>query len=425
MINVYDIGYVLAVTITAPVWLLVPKARRKVSEAWENRMGRVEPRMGSGPAILVHAVSVGEVNATRDFVRRLRETGPAGLHIVLTTTTETGIKRAGEMYGNNPAVTVVRFPLDFSGPIGRLLKSFKPRVAVLMELEVWPNFLRQCRLDRVPVVVINGRVTEGSFKRYRRIRFLGMFGGLAQICAQEKNYAERFVALVAPRERVTVTGTMKFDSADLSAPPFADLARAVGLSPGAEPIWVCGSTGPGEEQILLGCYRELLKKFPRLRLVMVPRKPERFDEVASLIQSSGFKCQRRSAPGAAEKADVILGDSMGELRAWYAMADVVFVGRTLVDLGSKQHGSDMIEPAALGKAVAVGPFTGNFEEPMAHFVAAGSMFVVRDGGELTGAMAKLLSDKNAAATLWQRARRVVMERQGATERHVRVVLDLI
>jgi 3-deoxy-D-manno-octulosonic-acid transferase len=396
-----------------------------VLEALRNRMAKELPAGNGGPAVLVHAVSVGEVNATRDFVKRLHEGGPAGLQIVLTTTTQTGIARARELYKGQADVSVVRFPLDFTSAVGRLLDTYRVKAAVLMELEVWPNFLRQCRVREIPVAVINGRVTETSFVKYKRIKFLGMFRNLAHICAQEEIYAKRFIEMGARRERVSVTGTMKFDSADLSAPPFEALAAAVGLLPGAEPIWVCGSTGPGEEEIVLKCYRGLLVRFPKLRLVVVPRHPERFGEVAALIEASGFKCQRRSAPVVAEKSQVILGDTMGELRAWYAMADVVFVGRTLVDLGPKQHGSDMIEPAALGKAVVLGTFTGNFTEPMGHFVDARAMAVVRNEDDLAKALGELLSDPAKAAGMGQKARRVVMERQGATERHVRVVLNLI
>jgi len=427
MMTAYDIAYALCGGLSAPVWLLIPAARRKVAEAMANRMGNLAARKGDGPAVIIHAVSVGEINATRDLVRRLRDKGPAGLHVIVSTTTQTGFARGLEMYGNAADVTLVRFPLDFSWAIDRVLTNLRPSAVVLMELEVWPNFLRRCRRRGVPVVVINGRLTTASFRRYRWIKPLGLFKQLTRICAQDEAYAERFVALGAPADRVSVTGTMKFDTADAKVDMTAAsaMAASVGLTPGGDLVWVCGSTGPGEEPIVLECYRDLLKRFPRLRLVIVPRRPDRFDEVAGLIESAAFVCQRRSAPKPPHSAAVILGDTMGELRLWYALSDVVFVGRTLVDLGPRQHGSDMIEPAALGKPVVIGPFTGNFAEPMTHFVAAGAMRVVHDGAELARAITDLLGDSAEAAAMGRRAGTVVIEQKGATDRHVKVILDLI
>jgi 3-deoxy-D-manno-octulosonic-acid transferase len=202
------------------------------------------------------------------------------------------------------------------------------------------------------------------------------------------------------------------------------LALALKLPPGEQRLWVCGSTGPGEEEILLPIYRRLREQYTDLRLVIVPRKPERFDEVAALIHSMGFGLVRRSAPRFDVPTPVvILGDTMGELRKFYALADLVFVGRTLVDLGSKQHGSDMIEPAALGKPVIVGPYTGNFADAMDRFIGVKSIEVVADGPELQEAAARLLTWPDEAARMGAAARKVVLESRGATARHVKVILD--
>jgi 3-deoxy-D-manno-octulosonic-acid transferase len=227
---------------------------------------------------------------------------------------------------------------------------------------------------------------------------------------------------------VRVTGTMKFDNAQVADRiDGADaLADAVGLHPGAEPIWVCGSTGPGEEQIVLDAYRALLPKHSKLRLVIVPRHPERFDEVAKLIESAGFRLVRRSNPNSEIsdlKSPVILGDTMGELRKFFSLADVVLVGRTLVDLGPRQHGSDMIEPAALAKPVVVGPFTGNFAEVMNAFRAANAMVEVRNLDTLIEVTAGIIADPESAAAMGRRAQDVVRREQGATDRHVEVILE--
>jgi 3-deoxy-D-manno-octulosonic-acid transferase len=309
----------------------------------------------------------------------------------------------------------------------------------LLELEVWPNFIRRCTQRKVPVLLINGRITEGSFRKYRLAQPLigSMFARLTHVAAQDQTYAKRFAELGVGEKRISVTGTMKFDNAAVAdrLPGQEELARAVGLNGESELVWVCGSTGPGEEEIVLAIYGELVKKIAGLRVVIVPRKPERFEEVAALIVERGFEIVRRSAPspalprstggGGKSGSAVILGDTIGELRKFYALADVVFVGRTLVDLGHRQHGSDMIEPAALGKAVVVGPFTGNFAEAMNCFRGAEAMVEVATLGELQNAIEGLLMDRARANALGARAREVVRANQGATQRHARLILDTL
>jgi 3-deoxy-D-manno-octulosonic-acid transferase len=306
-----------------------------------------------------------------------------------------------------------------------------------MELEVWPNFLLECRRRNLPVLVINGRLTSTSFSRYAVVKPIArfMFRQLRLICAQEQTYADRFIALGADSANVRVTGTMKFDTADVTdtVSGAAEIAAAVGLGSRGpnHPIWVCGSTGPGEEALILAQYQKLLPHFPQLRLILVPRKPERFNEVAALITASGFSCLRRTrptpspTPSNAQTPPVILIDTMGELRAVYSLADIVFVGRTLVDLGPRQHGSDMIEPAALAKCVLIGPFTGNFAEPMEKFLAASAMKVVNTASELGQQIEQLLLNPTRAQDLGRRARQVVLAEQGATERHAKAILELL
>jgi 3-deoxy-D-manno-octulosonic-acid transferase len=426
MINGYDIAWGALVSIGAPYWLVQPRARRKVLRALRERMARRLPEGGAGPAVMIHAVSLGEMNATRALVRTLAEARP-DLRFVVTTTTDVGWEAAGKLYGADPKVRVVRFPLDFSGPVSRLLDTLRPTVVALMELEVWPNFMLQCERRGVPVVLINGRLTEASFRNYR----LGgpvvkrMFRRLAEVCAQDPTYAKRFAALGAPAERVRVTGTMKFDTAQVAERIDGDreLAAAVGLRPGSEPVWVCGSTGPGEEEVVLDVFKQL---DPRLRLVLVPRKPERFDEVADLIRHEGFALVRRStgetSPGRMDRPPVVLGDTMGELRKFYSVADVVFVGRTLVDLGQRQRGSDMIEPAALAKPVIVGPYTHNFADAMARLRDADAVRVVHSAAELGQAVGGVLASPDHAGAMGRRAQEVVRREQGATARNAQVIL---
>jgi 3-deoxy-D-manno-octulosonic-acid transferase len=388
---------------------------------------------------MIHAVSLGEVNATPALVRALQSANPAP-HVIVSTTTETGYERARQLYGTTANLTVIRYPLDFSKAVDRTLDVLRPDVVVLMELEVWPNFLRACVRRDIPVVLVNGRLTQSSYKRYRMIKPVaaGMFRRLTGICVQDESYARRFVDLGANPGRVLITGTMKFDTAQVVDRVAGDeeLATTLGLFPGVEPIWVCGSTGPGEEAIILRAYRQLLARHSRLRLVIVPRKPERFDEVARLIEESKFRCVRRSetvgmsvtivpTPGQAAVPPVILGDTMGELRKFYSLADVVFVGRSLVDLGPRQHGSDMIEPAALAKPVITGPFTGNFAEAMNRFRAADAVMEVEDEPTLAQTVSVLLFSPEEAHGMSRRAQDVVVKERGATLRNAEVIVGLL
>lgn len=431
--NHYDLAYSLALGITAPVWAIMPRARRKVTEALRLRMARELPeRDVSFPGVMIHAVSLGELNAARALIDRLRAARPE-LHLIISTTTATGFDRARALYADQPRISLIRYPLDFSGPIHRLIDRLIPQLVVLMELEVWPNFLHICAQRNVKVAVVNGRLTSRSFRRYRRVRPLigSMFRKLSLVCTQDPTYARRFIELGVAEERVAVTGTMKFDTAapDIPVTGAQALAEQVGLKPGTEMIWVCGSTGPGEEQIILDCYRRLLRDYPRLRLVMVPRHPQRFDEVAEQIVQHRFPVVRRSQGAGPDRhpplPPVVLGDTMGELRTFYALADYVFVGRSLVDLGVSQHGSDMIEPAALGKPVIVGPYTANFAEVMNHFRQAEAIWEVEDGPSLEQALRVLISTPHESASMGLRARHVVETNRGATERNLVQILKLL
>ena len=429
MLNAYDLAYYAALGATWPAWAIRRRTREKVRDAFASRVGRARPRKGNNAAVLVHAVSVGELNAARALVDAFQSRRP-GLHVIVTTTTTAGDALARERYAGRADVTVLRFPLDLSPAIDRLLDATRPAMVVLMELEVWPNFMRHCADRKIPVVVANGRVTEPSCRKYRLLGPIGaaMFGRLAAAIVQSEAYAERFVAMGVPRERVDVAGTMKFDAAPADAHvDGADaLARDLGLDRG-EPLFVAGSTGPGEEAIVLDVYRAMLAAHPSLRLALVPRKPDRFDDVARLIVARGFDCVSRSTTRDDKRGrpGVVLIDTMGELRKAYALARVAFVGRTLVDLGPKQHGSDMIEPCALGVPTIVGPFTGNFEEPMRALRAADAIVEVNDESTLREKVGRLLSDRAASNELGERSRHVVHAGRGALERHLAILLPIL
>jgi 3-deoxy-D-manno-octulosonic-acid transferase len=445
MVNFYDIAYYAGLGLAWPFWGTRQKSREKVQDAFRTRVGKIPSRVGNGRAVLIHAVSVGELNAARGLIEQFRAVHP-DIHIIITTMTKAGDEQARKLFDGQPLTTVMRFPLDLSAPIRSMLDALRPTLVILMELEVWPNFLKHCQQRRIPVAIANGRITGPSFKRYN---FLGPFGKrmfrrITCCIAQDETYGERFAALGVPRDRLHVAGTMKFDTAKVEDRVNGDdeLAKAVGLplptgTGGADtprdPVWIAGSTGPGEEEIVLDLYKRLLETTPALRLAIIPRKPERFDEVAALIESRGYLCVRRSAPlaghlrkqQAPETPAVVLGDTMGELRKFYSLADVVFVGRTLVDLGPKQHGSDMIEPAALAKPVVIGPYTSNFEEPVRAFKSQEAMIEVNSPDQLFSEVSRLLSDHAAASELGKRAQAVVMAGKGSLKRHMERLLPLI
>jgi 3-deoxy-D-manno-octulosonic-acid transferase len=432
MATVYDIVYGAGATLAAPLWLLKGKPRRKALAAVRQHRSLSTHVHNGEPTVLIHAVSLGEINATRRLIDELAAARP-GLRFLVTSTTDTGYTRGVELYRDRADVRVLRFPLDFSPVVTRFIRTLHPQLVILMELEVWPNFMIQCERLKIPVVVANGRVTEGSYRNYRRVGAFTapMFGRLALACVQEKVYAERFAAMGVPTERIQVMGTMKFDTAEIADRiAGADgLAASLGLTE-REVLWVCGSTGPGEEAMVLRVYRELLKSHPKLRLAIIPRHGHRFDEVAGLIREAGFELLRRSEIVAgkvtAGSADaVILGDTMGELRKFYSLASVVFAGRSLVDLGKKQHGSDMIEPAALGRPTVVGPFTTNFAEAVNALRGGGGIGEARDEQELHGVVAGWLGDPAAASQVGKRAQDVVRRQQGATRRHVEAILPFL
>ncbi|NOT01926.1 MAG: 3-deoxy-D-manno-octulosonic acid transferase [Phycisphaerales bacterium] len=426
MFRLFDVGYVFAGIVYLPVLAYQIIAQRKNRQGWAERFGMVGLPATSGRRIWVHGVSLGEVNAARRLVHSLAERF-SGHEIVVSSTTDTGFARGVELFGRG---RVFRFPLDFSCVVRRVLDAIGADVIVLMELEVWPNLVREADRKGVPVVVANGRLTERSA---RRLAMLGgiartMFRRLAWVGAQDETFAARFRDMGVDESRLAVTGSMKWEtaSADDGADGADSLAAEMGLN-GAAPVWVCGSTGPGEEAMVLDAYRMLTANGSVVRLVLVPRKPERFDEVARLIGQRGFQCRRRSgcvpgsAPGAVDPQTVVLGDTMGELRRFYSSATVVFVGRSLAPMG----GSDPMEVAALGKAMVTGPHMDNFREPADVLRRCGAMTTVTSAESLAAEVAAICREPFAARRRGDAGRRVVDANQGATAKTVEAITKLL
>ena len=402
-----DLCYAIAAIATSPVWLVRMHRTGKLRTDWAARFGRGESRPRTArPRILLHAVSVGEVNAIRLLVRALDQ-DPARPEVVVATTTDTGFARASELFPGR----AVRYPFDFSSAVARLLDRVRPDAVGLVELEVWPNFTAECRRRGIPVAVVNGRLSERSFRRYRMVRALvaPSFRRLAASGVQTDGYAARFRALGAGR--VETLGTMKWDTAEIadSVAGADDLARELGIDR-ARPLVVAGSTAPGEPELL----RDSLPE--GVQLLVAPRKPEWFAAAAAALPGSTRRTERR----AGSPTGRFLLDTIGELRKAYALADVVVVGRSFGDL----HGSDMGEPVALGKATLIGPRSGDFAEQMAALRQGGG--IVETGRErLREDLARLLGDPAARRELAERGRAIIRSRQGATGRYARLLMSLV
>lgn len=448
-----NIAYLAAAVLYFPVLVYQWTAQKKNRHGWRERFGRIDLPAPEGPRIWLHAVSLGEVNCTPVLVRELKAARPE-LDVVVSTTTDTGYARACKLY---PPERVFRYPLDFSWIVRRALGRIRPNLIVLVELEVWPNLAALARQRGIPVAVINGRLTERSARRLARVGLVTrpMFAGLSWVGAQDQIIAGRFEQVGTPRERIEITGSLKWDTAEVldSVPGAEALASALGIQPGRL-LWVCGSTGPGEEEMILDAYQSLSTTGNgEVTLAIVPRKPERFDEVAELIRRRGFDCLLRSehpdavtppgvgavsdrdsgpeaqapssredttTPAPASRIPVLLGDSMGELRKFYSLASVVFVGRSLVRMG----GSDPMEVAALAKPIIAGPHMENFQLPLECLRAKGAAEVVHSSDELAKAVRALLGDLSRGVELGRVARQAVLENQGATHRTARGLLRI-
>ncbi len=375
-----------------------------------QRLGYGAPAAAPG-ALWLHAVSLGEVTAAAPLVRALR-TRFADLPLVLTTATPTGRARALESFGTD--IEVRYLPYDTPGATRRFLERLRPRLAVVMETELWPNLFRQCRLQGVPVVLASARLSARSVRRYRRLEALcrEVFAAVAAIGAQTAEDAARFVAIGAAPGTVSVVGNLKFD-----VEPPADAAargREWRSACGAErPVWIAGSSHAGEEEEVLEAHAALRAERADALLLLVPRHPQRFAAVADLLARRGCRFQRRSAAEPLRTGtEVLLVDSVGELAALYAAADVAFVGGSLVPVG----GHNLLEPAALGIPVLTGPHTGNAPDVAALLLARGGALEVADGRALGAALRGLFADPAQMRRMAVAARASGAENRGALRR---------
>ena len=426
----YAIYNILSIFILIPVCLyhLCRSVSRDRPTAFGQRFGDIPSgelaRIGKRPVIWLHAVSVGEAIASRPLLKALRDRY-SGHCIVMSSTTETGRGVAGRF--PEPDLCIY-FPFDFLPAVRRTLDAIKPKLIVIMETEIWPNFTREAALRGIPVILANGRISDRSFSRYLRFSWffrhpLQLFSNL---CMQTEADRERICAIGAPQARALIGGNLKYDI-PVRQPTIAeksDLRIRYSISAGLI-ILTAGSTHPGEEEHVLATYRELLNITDRLFLVLVPRHPERAGEVANMLERRGLIYRRRSALGKDHRmfrgGNVLLVDTIGELMDLYALSDMVFVGGSLVETG----GHNLLEPASVGVPSIFGPHMTNFREIASLVLRYKAGIQVEDRAGLTAAFRGLIDNAEERRRLGKNGLRMIQENGGATERHMEVIANFL
>lgn len=427
-----NLAYLTVACLAAP-WLLYRRLvlKKRLGDWRQKFLGALPVRRPDRPCLWLHAVSVGEVVQLGPVLEQLRARLP-GYEFWITTTTTTGHDVAQKLY---PQHRISFFPMDFSWSVRRSLERVQPSAIVLVELELWPNFIAAARQRGIPVLLINGRVSDRSYRSYQWIRPLlrRVLPRLQAIAVQNQTYGSRLLNLGAHAEQITVTGSIKFDRVETARdnPRTLEIGRSFGLQPG-DTLLIAGSTQAPEEELALEAYGRLRSEFPQLRLMLVPRHKERFEEVAALVLRSGGRLLRRtdvsssaslsvtqsvtSAPSG--EPPVLLLDTLGELSATWGLADVAFVGGSL----SRRGGQNMIEPAGYGAAVLFGPHTHNFKDVVALLLDAGAAEVIPSADEFIVRIRAVLKEPERARAMGRRAQELVTAQHGATRLTVELIV---
>jgi 3-deoxy-D-manno-octulosonic-acid transferase len=431
MYFLYSILLGLGVIALLPRFLLDAARHGKYAAGLGERAGSLPPfDAGGRPVVWLHCVSVGEAQAARPLARALLEEYP-GHALVVSTTTLTGQRVAREAFEGQAAL-VCYFPFDWAWSVRRALRAVKPSVVLVMETELWPRFFRECRRRGVSVALVNGRVSERSFGRYRAIRpfIRRVLSDLSLAAVQTQADAERLSALGLAPGLTRITGNVKFDIEETPARPLTEELRRRFRIGGSRPLVVAASTHAPEERVLLEAFRLLNSEAKRPRLLVAPRHPERFGEVAAQLAASGLAWARRTdEPRESDgDADVILLDSIGELRAVYPLAEVVFVGGSVAPVG----GHNVLEPALDACAIVTGPHTSNFKSIVAALLERDALVQLPHAEEpqvaareLARAIGGLLDDEVRRRRTGERARAVLLENRGATARTVELLAPLL
>ena len=423
MFLIYDFAFLIFGILSLPFYILRGRLPRGLSKRWGRISPEVLAALKPGPVVWVHAVSVGEVMAARTLIEAFKSERPK-TRVLLSTVTSTGQALARKAIPSADAL--IYFPLDFSWVVRRMIDQVQPSLFVFLETELWPNFLGELARRKVPTVLVNGRISRRSYPRYRLIAgfFRLTLRRITLFLMQSQEDAQRIISLGAPRPRVRVTGNMKFDALAREPEPgdVGGLGRRILKHHPEERLLVCGSTHGGEEAKILEAFQALREAFPKFRLLLAPRHLHRISEVQRLVARKGFQSvlfsQTKEVDGGGE---VILLDTLGDLRFLYRYASFVFVGGSLVPHG----GHNCIEPARFGKPIVFGPHMQNFQDIAELFVMKGAASQVRTLDELIESVQRWIFSPQEADEIGARARRLVEENEGATLRNVRMITEIL
>jgi 3-deoxy-D-manno-octulosonic-acid transferase len=426
MYFIYSLLYLIALIILLPYFIFQEIKSPKYVKSLSQRLGFIPPNLNPErkPSIWIHSVSVGETIAAKPVITQLRKKHP-DLKIFLTTTTITGHSIA--VSSRYPIDALLYFPFDFALICRRFLRILNPDLLVLMEGEIWPNILNECKKRTIKVILINGRVSPRSFKRYRVIRplFKKVLNTIDVFCMQSEEDAKRIVDIGAEQSKVVISGNLKFDQVDFSysREKIEELKK---LFPSAEKdkIIIAGSTHQGEEEIILKAFNYLRQHYPDLKLILVPRHPERCPQIEAMakkFQLSYIKRSELSSPGAEKKYSLYLIDSIGELSILYALGYIIFVGGSLVPVG----GHNILEPAFYGKPVIFGRHMDNFQFIASQFLKYRAGFQVSNLKELITSITMLLQDQTIYNEMSRNAQKLIDKNRGAIHTTIEAISRLI
>ena len=420
MFIVYDLIFLVFVIFYLPLYFF----RGKLNSGFLRRLGFLPAQLNLDRPIWIHAVSVGEAIAIKGLLAQLRGAYP-GKKLVISTVTATGNKIVQGLVKDGDFVTYL--PLDFSFIVKPVLKRIKPCTFIIAETEIWPNLICCLNKLQVPIITVNGRISDSSYGGYRLVKFFirPILRMVKQFCVQSDLDALRLESLGVDKPRIQVTGNVKFD---INLDPINELnvlSYRAKLKLGQfDKLLVCGSTHPGEEEIIFTAYQELLLGFPKLKLLIAPRHPERGEKIFRLAADNGFMPAFISSVSEAcptrINSQVFILDTIGELFNYYSVADIVFVGGSLV----KRGGHNILEPASLRKPVIFGPYMFNFRQISKLFLANQAALMVRNSQELADKVKELLSNNLLAQGLVQRAYELIIKNRGATNKNIQIIKQI-
>ena len=426
--QIYNVAFTLFLILSAPFLLLKAFFQKRSGEEFHQRMGRL-PDLSSEKPIWVHAASVGEVLCANPLIKRIKREAPL-CKVVLTTMTRTGLETARQQVPE--ADGFFFFPWDHPLILRKVLKRIQPRLLLIAETELWPNLLIHGGARNIPIILFNGRISDKSFRRYRLLRFFfkKVLENISLFLMQTEKDQDRIVQIGAPPERTRVTGNIKFDHPFplLADDVKAQMAQSLGLGQEAH-VLIAGSTRPGEEEILLRVYRDLLKRFPCLILILAPRHLSRIEEVEKLLRQEGTSWVKRTSlplgakgngPEVKEPPRIVLLDTMGELMKLYSLGTLVFVGGSLVPLG----GQNPLEPLFFKKCVLFGPYMFNFSEIARMLTEAGGAIQVKEEN-LSSHIKRLLQDESARNEVGERGYQLLVKNRGTTEKIFEVIAPFL